>query len=189
MNVNFYWSVHSGESMCRISLKNVTYVFILTFSISAQHILFFTFGWFMRWGRQVALQHILLILLGWFVRWEASGLTTHIVCLTWMVHEMGVNGLTAAVLHGAASRIYSKQHAAFLCSSHLAFSWGISLKSKWHYHSLNIRLNTFSAEGRCQWCFAWFLGEISGLPASYSPPPADPIRDDQSLVHPTVHAT
>ena len=54
--------------------------------------------------------------LGWFMRWEVS------------VH-------TAAVLEGAASRISSKQHAASLCSSHQAFSPGISLKSKWCNYS------------------------------------------------------
>ena len=47
------------------------------------------------------------ILLGWFARWVVSGCTT-------------------AVLLGASSRICSKQHATPLCSSHLAFSPGIS---------------------------------------------------------------
>ena len=30
---------------------------------------------------------------------------------------------------------------------------------------------------------------VSNLPTSYSPQPADPIRDDLSLIHPSVHAT
>ena len=38
-------------------------------------------------------------------------------------------GRTAAVLRGAASRICSKQHTVFLCSSHQAFSQGVSLNS------------------------------------------------------------
>ena len=36
------------------------------------------------------------------------------------------------------------------------------------------------------WLVPW---RVSGLPTSYSPPPADPIRGDQSLIHPTFHAT
>ena len=47
--------------------------------------------------------HFLYILFGWFVRWEVSG------------H-------TAAYLRNVASRISSRQRAAFLCSSDLAFS-------------------------------------------------------------------
>ena len=45
-------------------------------------------------------QHILFLLLGWFVRWETSG---HI----------------AGTLLGATSRICSKQHIVFLCSTQL----------------------------------------------------------------------
>ena len=30
---------------------------------------------------------------------------------------------------------------------------------------------------------------VSGLPTSYSPHPADPIRDDQTLMHPSVYTT
>ena len=40
------------------------------------------------------------------------------------------------VLLGAVSWICSKQHATSLCSSHLASSSGISLKSKWCSHTL-----------------------------------------------------
>ena len=54
--------------------------------------------------------HVLFVLLGWFVRLE-------------------INGHTAAVLWGAASRICSKQPIAFLGSSHLAFSACILLAS------------------------------------------------------------
>ena len=52
-----------------------------------------------------------------FARWEVSGRTT-------------------AVLQGAASRICSKQHAATLCSSHLAFSPSVSLESEWCNHTV-----------------------------------------------------
>ena len=41
--------------------------------------------------------HVLFVLLEWFVRWEAGN-------------------LTAVVLLGAANRISSRQHTAFLCS-------------------------------------------------------------------------
>ena len=49
-----------------------------------------------------AVPHILFVLLEWFVRWEVSG-------------------RTAAVLWFVALRICTKQHAAFLSSSHLFF--------------------------------------------------------------------
>ena len=47
-------------------------------------------------------QHVLLILFDWFVRWEVSG---HIM----------------AILKGIVSRVCSKQHETFLCSSHQIF--------------------------------------------------------------------
>ena len=53
-----------------------------------------------------------------------------------MVCEMGVSGGTAAVLWGATSRICSKWHTAFLCSSHLAFSPSVSLASCWCNHTV-----------------------------------------------------
>ena len=53
-------------------------------------------------------QLVLLPLLGWFVRLEVSG-------------------RTVAVFQGAVSKICLKQHTAFWCSSHLAFSSGILL--------------------------------------------------------------
>ena len=46
---------------------------------------------------------LLFVLLGWFVRLEESG-------------------DAATVLYGVASRICSKQHMIFSCSSHIAFS-------------------------------------------------------------------
>ena len=62
-------------------------------------------------------QNFLLVLFGWFVRWE-------------------VNGHTIAVLLGTASGICLKQHVASLCSSHLALSSNILLKSKWCNHAV-----------------------------------------------------
>ena len=53
-----------------------------------------------------------LLCISWFVRWEVSG-------------------STVAVLKSAASYICSKQHTAYLCSSHWAFSEGVLLGSKW----------------------------------------------------------
>ena len=58
-----------------------------------------------------SVQHVLFILFGCFVRWEISD------CI-------------AIVLLSASSRISAKQHAQFLYSSHLAFSYGVLLKSK-----------------------------------------------------------
>ena len=60
------------------------------------------------------IQYVLYVLLEWFVRWE-------------------VIGCTAAVLLGAASRICSKQHVAFLCSqllyvSHNPLKWTLLLQ-------------------------------------------------------------
>ena len=56
-------------------------------------------------------QYVLFVLLGWFVKWE-------------------VNGFTAAVLSGAASRICLKQCASSLCSFYLVFSSSALLESK-----------------------------------------------------------
>ena len=57
--------------------------------------------------------------------------------------EWDASAHTAAILWGAASRIFSKQHAVFLCISHLAFShvfgYGpkcASVQSLQHWHSL-----------------------------------------------------
>ena len=47
--------------------------------------------------------------------------------MSWMFCEMGVSSCTAAVLRDAASRIYSKQYAALLCSCHLPYPPGVSL--------------------------------------------------------------
>ena len=61
-------------------------------------------------------QHALSISLGWFVRW-------------------GAGGRTAASLSGAVSTTCSRLHTAFLCSSHLAYSQGASLESRWCSHT------------------------------------------------------
>ena len=91
LNVSFWWSVNTGESMCRSPLKNVAYKFIFVSSST---------------------QHFLLAFLGQFGRLE--------VC-----------GRTATVLWCAASRVCSKYHISFLCSSRLAFIPSISLETKW----------------------------------------------------------
>ena len=52
--------------------------------------------------------NVLFILLGWFLRWK-------------------VGNRTAAVLWGVASRVFLKEHIAFWCSFHLAFSLCVSL--------------------------------------------------------------
>ena len=61
---------------------------------------------------------------------------TCIVCLIWMIYEIGVSGHTDAILKGADSRICSEQHVAFLFNFHLAFSPGTSLKFKWCNHTI-----------------------------------------------------
>ena len=43
---------------------------------------------------------------------------------------------TDAVLWATVSRIYSKMPATFLCSSHVAFTIGVSLESKWCNHTV-----------------------------------------------------
>ena len=62
-------------------------------------------------------QRVLFVLLGWFVRWKTGG-------------------YTVAVLRGVASRIYSKQDAASLCSSHRAFPLCISLVFRCGIHTV-----------------------------------------------------
>ena len=53
----------------------------------------------------------MFVLLGWFVRWVVSGRTTFLLVV--------------------ASRICSKWHVVFLCSSHPTFSPCVSLVSNW----------------------------------------------------------
>ena len=53
----------------------------------------------------------------------------------YLVHLSEMRG-TVAILYDAVSRIYSKQHAVPLCSSHQNFSPGVSLKSKWRNHTV-----------------------------------------------------
>ena len=50
--------------------------------------------------------------------------------LNWMICMMGGKWPYSCCFVGAASKICSKQHVVSLCSSHLAFSLGVSLKSK-----------------------------------------------------------
>ena len=64
-----------------------------------------------------AVPHVFFVFLVEFVRWKVSG-------------------QTAVVSWGASSRICSKWHIAFICSSHLASSLHISLVSKWCIDSL-----------------------------------------------------
>ena len=54
---------------------------------------------------------------------------TWLVCLTWMVFEKGAKWTHSCCFEGIACRICSKQHVAFLCNSHLAFSPCILLTS------------------------------------------------------------
>ena len=61
--------------------------------------------------------HVVFVFLGCFLRWEVSGRTT-------------------AVLWATASRIYSKQHVAFLCNFNLAFSLCILLASRLSKHTV-----------------------------------------------------
>ena len=57
--------------------------------------------------------------------------SAYLVHLTWMIFvRWEASDHTLAVLWSAASRMCSKQHAAFSCISHLASSPNISLKSK-----------------------------------------------------------
>ena len=67
--------------------------------------------WVCPWFSSSA-SHVLFVLLEGFWRWE-------------------VGGHTAVVLWGACFRICSKQHVAFLCCPHLAFSTRILLASDW----------------------------------------------------------
>ena len=66
------------------------------------------------------------------VHWSSSLLYQQrpvlLVHFTWMVCETGSRRFS--VLYGIASKICSKQPAASLCSSHLAFSTGVFIKSK-----------------------------------------------------------
>ena len=114
--VNQYCSVHVLGSIeeCRFWVSPC-------FFSSVPFVLFVLLGWFVRWevsGHQGSIEecplwvcpcfsssvpYVLFVLLGWFVRWEVSG-------------------CTAVVLWEVASKIFCKQHAAFLCRFYQAFS-------------------------------------------------------------------
>ena len=68
-----------------------------------------------------------------FIRW----LTLVCPCI-WVERRTPLMNSSLLVLldakQGPASWIYSKQHAAYLCSYHLDFSSDFSLKSKWYNH-------------------------------------------------------
>ena len=51
---------------------------------------------------------------------------------------MWVSGHATAVLWDLDSKICSKQHAASLCSSHLAFSLSILLQSRYYMNITNV---------------------------------------------------
>ena len=59
-----------------------------------------------------------------------------LVRLTWIVCEIGGRWPTAAVLWAVASRICSRQYAAFFCSSYLAFSIRLFSVHVVHPHNL-----------------------------------------------------
>ena len=67
---------------------------------------------------------VLFILLRWFVWWVVSGRTT-------------------VVFLDDVSRICSKQHVAFLCSSRFDFSLGVSLESIWCINIVVLALRTW----------------------------------------------
>ena len=53
-----------------------------------------------------------------------------------LIMKWKVHGCIAAALRGATSKICSEQHTSFLCSSHQAFSSGVSLKFMLCNHSI-----------------------------------------------------
>ena len=55
---------------------------------------------------------------------------------TWMACEIGNNYSCSLCFLGRCFQNCSKQHAAFRCSSHQAFSLRISLESKWCNHTV-----------------------------------------------------
>ena len=82
-------------------------------------------------------QHVLFILSRWFVRWEARG------CI-------------AAVLKGAAAKIYSKWQAESLCSYRLAFSPSALVKYRWCSHTIVLtQLHTASKYSHFIFSYGW----------------------------------
>ena len=57
-------------------------------------------------------------------------------CLIWIVCVIGGKWSHSCFLLGASSGICSRQQAASLCSSHLAFSLRVTLTSKWCSHTV-----------------------------------------------------
>ena len=88
------------------------------------------------------LQQVLFVLLWVFVRWE-------------------VNGLTAVVLWGVASRICLKQHAVFLCRHKLAFSLCTFLKFMCCSHTTILKQlqtgNILTLFYRTNYSFIWSI--------------------------------
>ena len=56
---------------------------------------------------------------------------TRLVHLTWTVREMGDKWLNSSHFIGCGLQDFSKQHIAFLCNFHPAFSLCISFVSRW----------------------------------------------------------
>ena len=77
------------------------------------------------------------------IHWRTSPISSTLLfqlclaCLTWMVFEMGGRWpYSCCFVGGVASRICSKLHEAFLCSSHLAFSPWTLLTFMWCIHTV-----------------------------------------------------
>ena len=64
-------------------------------------------------------------------------------------------GCAATAWWGAASSICPKQHAAFLHSSHLAFSPSALLKSRWYSHSIVLIWLQLSQQTILSFVFSW----------------------------------
>ena len=60
----------------------------------------------------------------------------YLVHLIWMVCEMGIKWPYSCCFLSAASKICSKQHAASLCNSYLAFSLVFLSESRWYIHTV-----------------------------------------------------
>ena len=70
-----------------------------------------------RMSPSLYLQHILFVFLGYYLRWK-------------------VGGHLDAVLWGTSSKFCLKQQLAFLHISHLAFTWKVSLETRWFNHTV-----------------------------------------------------
>ena len=65
-----------------------------------------------------------------------------LVHLIWMVCEMRSKWTYISCFQYITSRVCSRQHAAFLCSSCLAFSLSVLLTSTWCNHTVDSRVDT-----------------------------------------------